>query len=163
MIYLDPMVQNNLWFCDSRILTVVFWPLHLASQWNAEISPCVSWWMVQMISWLRKSNFSCALRRTKPHALSHWSNGCRSSEQDLMVEILFPFPRSLHPFWTSFPLWIRSQDKSYGLNGCSFHLRRVLYSCGRKIRESFKDLKEFHEFFVFCYSLWQIWANFKKL
>jgi hypothetical protein len=28
-----------------------------------------------------------------------------------------------------------------------------IFSCGRKICESFKDLKEFHEFFVLCYNL----------
>jgi hypothetical protein len=28
-----------------------------------------------------------------------------------------------------------------------------IFSCGRKIHESFKDLKEFHEFFVLCCNL----------
>jgi hypothetical protein len=150
MIFLDPTVQNDSKFHDSRILTKVFWPLHLASPWNAKILPRVSWWTIQMMLGFHDftgRDFSYVLQRTKPHAPSCSSNDCRSSVQDLTAEMLSPFPCSSRPFWTGFPLWIHSQDESYGLSGCSLHMRRVLYSCGRKIRESFKDLREIHGFF----------------
>jgi hypothetical protein len=34
-----------------------------------------------------------------------------------------------------------------------FAIFEGIFSCGRKIHDSFKDLKELHEFFVLCYNL----------
>jgi hypothetical protein len=80
---------------------------------------------------------------------------------DLTASMLFPFSRSLHPFWTSFPLRICSQDESYSLNGYSLRARSLLNLMEfspeeEKNCESFKDLKEFHEFFVHYCNLCQI-------
>ena len=101
-------------------------------------------------------DFSCAFQTTKRRAPSCWSNGCRAFAQDLTVGMLSAFPCSPRPFWTGFPLWIRSQDESYGLNGCSLHMRCILCCIWRNFLLRKKNLWIFQRFERISQVLWSL-------
>jgi len=86
--------------------------------------------------------------------------------RDLTAEILLPFSRSPRLFWTGFPLWIYSQDESYGCDDCSLHTetRSLLLLQGfSSAEEKFVNLSKIWKNFMSSLFSAPIFDSFKRI